>query len=418
MSSFAAFYSQIRASRVFTVVASLWLLTFLIIGTHSLVNPTKNTVFPTYREAGTKWLKGDKIYKNNRKFVYSPLGAAFFAPFAAIPLPAANIAWRLLTTGVYVGAIVWWLRAGLHRGITRHLDQWVFLLLLPLSLGNIHNAQINPLIIGLLMVAILACREGLWTLSALAIGLATYFKIYPLAVGLLLLILYPRQLLWRLVLVLIGMGALTFILQKPDYVWQQYELWIKYRMQDNRFEYKDENASRDFWMVLRFLQIPITQGAYQILQVASGGAIAILLLVGRIRQWPQDRLIVALFALVSCWMLLFGPSTESATYIMMAPAIALALVQACAHPERYSKGMRYGIIVATIVSVIALEINALISREWVDTRTPPFMSIQPIGALLFLGYTLAALRSKYWTKETLDAGAEQPVIESKGVVAD
>jgi len=391
-----AHFHQIWASRLPLLVTALWLLMACVVGTHSVVRPTKNTVFPTYHAAGEKWVQGKKIYKNNRRFVYSPLAAAAFAPFSKLPLSAAGLLWRLINIGAFVGAVAWWLRSGLHRGLAQKHYPWVFLLLLPLSLGNFHNAQVNPLIISLILVAILACREKLWTLSAVAIGIATYFKIYPLAAGLLLLLLYPRQLWWRLAVVLVSLGALTFILQDPLYVKKQYELWIQYRLADNRFEYDNEIASRDFLMILRALHIPITQRVYQGLQLAAGAAIAVLLLTGRLRGWAQDRLMVGLLSLVTCWMMLFGPSTESATYVIMAPALAFALVQACSQPERYSKAMRATIIAAVVVSIVALEINALVSRAWVDTRTPPFMAIQPFGALLFLGYSLAALRSRYW----------------------
>ena len=67
------------------------------------------------------------------------------------------------------------------------------------------------MIIGLLMVAILAAHEKRWTLSAVALGFSAYLKIYPLSVGLLLVLLYPRQLGWRLALTLILMGAASFL---------------------------------------------------------------------------------------------------------------------------------------------------------------------------------------------------------------
>ncbi len=102
----------------------------------------------------------------------------------------------------------------------------VYLLILPLSLGNFNNGQVNPMIIGLLMVAIIAAHEKRWTLSAVALGFSVYLKIYPLSVGLLLVVLYPRQLGWRLALTLILMGAASFLLQRPAYVLEQYQTLV------------------------------------------------------------------------------------------------------------------------------------------------------------------------------------------------
>ena len=47
------------------------------------------------------------------------------------------------------------------------------------------------LLIGLIMMAILAAYSKRWTVSAVCKGIAAYLKIYPLAVGLLLVLIYP-----------------------------------------------------------------------------------------------------------------------------------------------------------------------------------------------------------------------------------
>lgn len=403
--------SRIRSSRFFTVVVLLWVLVLLGIFGRALARPNANTVFTTYQKAGAKWLKGKRYYKKQggRGFVYSPLAAASFAPYAALPTPLATIAWRLLNTGVFVGAVAWWLRKGMYRGITRKLEPWLFLLLLPLTLGNINIAQVNPLIIGLLMMAIVACEEKRWFLAALCVGIPTYFKIYPLAIGLLLVVLHPRQFSWRLALTLVGMGLLTFILQKPSYVLEMHRQWIATRSADNRFEYEDVIASRDLWMVFRFLHIPITQKAYQLLQVATGAAIAVVVLYGKVKAWSRDRILVALFSLSSAWMILLGPSTESATYVMLAPAVAFSLVQAFGNPKVFSPGMRLWISLALAVELLALALNAFIRMP----RTPPFMAIQPIGALIYLGYAIASLRSRYWPEA--DQPASPAMLEAKEV---
>jgi hypothetical protein len=43
---------------------------------------------------------------------------------------------------------------------------------------------------------------------------------------LLLVLLYPRQLGWRLAVILVLLGALSFTLQQPAYVFEQYQRWF------------------------------------------------------------------------------------------------------------------------------------------------------------------------------------------------
>src|ERR1700761_2571820 len=155
-------------------------------------------VFQTYEEAGRKWTAAQPLYPYTRGFVYSPLVAAFFALFSWFPVSLGSVLWRLLTAAIFIWAIFWWLKAEINRRIPESSYWLVFLLILPLSLGNFNNGQVNPMIIGLLMIAIVAAHEKRWTLSAVVLGFSTYLKIYPLSVGLLLVLLSPRQLGWRL----------------------------------------------------------------------------------------------------------------------------------------------------------------------------------------------------------------------------
>ena len=184
-------------------VIALWMTVLLIIAVRVALFYQQHNAYVTYVDAGRKWIESQPLYSTTRGFVYSPLIAAFFAPFAWLPVWLGALIWRLLTVAVFIGTIFWWLRAGLHNRIPRSSYWLVFLMLLPLSLGNFNNGQINPLLIGLLMTAVLAAYSKRWAISAICVGIAAYLKIYPLAVGLLMVLIYPRQLGWRLAVTLI-----------------------------------------------------------------------------------------------------------------------------------------------------------------------------------------------------------------------
>jgi hypothetical protein len=379
-------------------VAGLWAAVLLGIWIRVGLFSHSHDVFGTYADAGRKWTASQPLYSYTRGFVYSPLVAAFFAPFSWLPISLGSVLWRLLNAALFVGAIFWWLKSEISSRIPKSSYWLVFLLILPLSLGNFNNGQVNPMIIGLLMVAILAAYEERWTLAAFAVGFSTYLKIYPLSVGLLLVLLYPRQLGWRLALALILMGAVSFILQRPAYVLEQYQRWFSTRAADDRRMNMDI-APRDFAMILRLLHIHLSAHMVLVLQLLAGAGAAALCVVGRLRKWSEKRLLTCVFSTGTCWMLLFGPATEDATYAMIAPVLVFALVQALY--QNTLSWMRVLVCASFAFLLVGLILNAFFSLK----KTPALMSVQPFGALLFAGYSIFwVFRSSLWEerREVLD----------------
>ena len=374
------------------VVIGLWVAVLLGICIRIGLISHSHDVFVTYYDAGRKWIASQPLYSYTRGFVYSPLIAAFFVLFAWLPLSLGAVLWRLLDAAVFISAIFWWLKAEIHDRIPASSYWLAFLLILPLSLGNFNNGQINPLIIGLLMIAMLAARYRQWTLSAICVGICAYLKIYPLSVGLLLVLVYPRKLGWRVALTLILMGALPFILQRPAYVFEQYQRWFAFRAADDRRMNMDI-APRDFAMVLRVLHINLSATVFLVVQILAGAGAAVVCVIGRVRKWSEERLLICIFTLGTCWMLLFGPATEDATYAMIAPALSFAMVQAFS--QMTPSWMRVLTCVSYAVLLVGLILNAFFGLK----KTPYSMSVQPFGALLFAGYTVIwVFASSLWNQ--------------------
>ena len=230
-------------------------------------------------------------------------------------------------------------------------------------------------------------------MAAICVGLSVYFKLYPVALGLVLAVVYVKEFAWRFLLALIGIGAASFLLQHPDYVWNQYQLWFVSRVADNRRLYALQIAPRDLYMVLRALHIPISDRVYLIIQVASGGAIALLSWLGRYRfRWSETRLLMAIFCFVCVWMMLCGPATESATYVIVAPAVILALFQSFA--QGVPGWMRIMIVSSLGILLMGLVINSFLRLE----KNVYVMSVQPMATLIFGCFVVAwTLRDSAWT---------------------
>src|SRR5262245_49755812 len=181
-----------------------WVLVIGVAALRALAWPRTHSVYPIFAQAARNWQEGQPLYAQAAPtagawdvFRYSPLVAAALTPLSWLPDPAGGVLWRLINAGALLGGIFWFSRAVLlvFAGNRRGL---LFLLVLPLAAGNLNNGQSNPLVLGLVLGAVAAAAERRWNLSAGCLALGCLFKIYPLAVGLLLVVVYPRRLGLRL----------------------------------------------------------------------------------------------------------------------------------------------------------------------------------------------------------------------------
>jgi len=374
--------------KAWATVITLWAALIIGVLIRSLLKPASGTVFPIFHTAGDHWMHSQDLYAGH-DYLYSPLVAGLFSPLALLPLWLANLLWRTTVVAVYLMAVLMWLREGTSRIPTKYHAS-VFLILLPLSVGSINNAQSNPLVIALVMFGLIASRASRWALAALCIAVVTYLKIYPLAAGLLLAVLFPKQFTWRLGAALLALGALSFVLQKPSYVLEQYHSWVSTRSVDER-HYSVMNRPRDLWTLLYACGIELNLRLYFFIQISGGACIAALVFFGRLKKWGTDRQLTMIFTLTSCWMLLLGPATESATYIMLAPAISLAAVEAFSRP--FPRWMR-----ALAATALTILIGGAAFISFAGRRRDLWsMSIQQIGTVLFVVFVLAwVFRNSLW----------------------
>ena len=383
------------------VVFGLWLVVILVVTIRGLAAPHQNSVFLVFRDAGRAWAAGQPLYAQVGKYLYSPLAAAFFAPFSLIPDWAGSGLWRLVTGLAYFFAVLCWFgrdevplvrflaRRDANPSDERELvpTEFGLLMLLPLSIGNLNNGQASPLIIALMLFACLAFLEERWTLAAACISVAAFFKIYPLAIGLLLAVIEPRKLGWRLIVGILILGALSLVLQRPNYVTGQYRDWWRCLTEDQRRVSTELGSWRDTWLLLRIIHVPITVAGYAVLQVLAALAAAFLCW-RRSKVWNRAAVIWFAFTIGCLWITLFGPSTELATYIFVAPSMAFAcawVLWPMVKREQPVQGFRLIPIVAYALLLLAEALNA-----WVPVirQNSHLHAIQPIAALLFLGFII------------------------------
>jgi hypothetical protein len=377
----------------------VWAAILIVCCTRALVRPNVKSVYPIFATAARHWVAGQELYDELGPgldhFRYSPLVAAFLVPFSVLPDSLGATLWRLCNAAVYLAAFGWWVRAVLPATLTLPQRACLFLLIVPLSIGSLNNGQSNPLVLGLLLASIAAARTDRWNLSAACVGLACLFKVYPLAVGLLLAAAYPRRMTLRLTLAVAAGLALPFAMQDVIYVAGQYQSWLHHLLTYDRQNLAANLWYRDLRLLCRAWMVPLDHRAYLVTQLAAGAVMAVLCIAARRAGWPRARLLLLLFALACCWMTLLGPATESCTHILLAPTLAWALFDAW-------QTRRWSLPAVLIGGSYALFLACQLVVWFPIGRAVHTLGLQPLAVLFLLTAILLS------TLHTLVAPIEPP----------
>jgi Glycosyltransferase family 87 len=396
-----------------TVIAWIsWAVALLVLVVRFCTGCHRAYAFDDYMLAGSHWIHGEYLYANWRGFIYSPITAAFFAPFACLPPAVAYTLWLLLSVAILLGGLATLLKTTFVSVINRAYAGIIYLLLLPFVLGNLDVGQANALVIGLLMFSVAAVREERWNTAVLCVAIPAFFKIYPLAIGMLICAIAPRRFGWRLLIALVLLGVAPFLFQRWAYVADQYHAWVITRTSDDRLNYPINYVPLDLWFLLhRISHLPIRPWFYTLIQAGTGVGVALFCIWGKWKYWRTERVLSALFFLGSIWMVLCGPATESHTYLLLAPALVLGLVQS------FSRGhpvwLRALICAAYVLQFVNHNTRTSylfhLKAEWI-------FSAQPISALLFLGNCIYWLLSDSFWLERPAPSAEVPRWSSSSAI--
>jgi hypothetical protein len=225
------------------------------------------------------------------------------------------------------------------------------------SLHSMYIGQANLVMLGCALFGLAAAAGGRWNRAAGALALATLIKGYPLALALLLGGIYPRKFILRYLAALSLGLLLPFVTHRPAVVAGQYLNWFDHL--------------RDSTEIMR-----------ERLRVAGAGVLGLCWLEAWRTADPRRRL-TRLGQLYWVWVALFGPATESCTYVVLGPAIAWALIDAYRRPT------------GPLTRLLLLS-SLLLTGPLVTDLAGPWLrnfanehGSQPIGALLLLAYLLA-----------------------------
>ncbi len=382
-----------------------WFVLLAGVGLRLGLRPRTQTVYPIFAQAGRDWMDGEDVYRLDRcpgappaptsmgellrprtrapvgwgleSYRYSPLVAALLVPVSLLPDRAGELLWRLGNVAALLAAARWWLRRAAPYLLSRSQRGLFLLVLVPFSIGSVNNGQTNPLLLALLLATFTACAERRFNLASLCFALAFWLKLYPLVFGLLLVLMYPRPLGWRLPLAVLLFGAGAFVLQRPEYVAAEYVTFARALSLDDRSDWPTGAAYRDLRLLCRVFGLSIGAEAYTALRLGSAILVAALCWAGR--RWSVRRRLNSTLNLGLCWVLLFGPATESPTYQLLGPVMAWAVIDAWRRPLA-----RAVVVASAAAATVAIGANLFPWASQVHAFAP-----QPLSALLLFGLLIA-----------------------------
>ncbi len=199
--------------------------------------------------------------------------------------------------------------------------------------------------IGLMLMATAWVMREKWSLAAVAIAVATLFKLYPIAFGLLLIVLYPKKMGWRIVACL-AIGAVCRLCCSITITFPPSMCSGRISVQRRPREgFKNQLVSRLSHGVAN-LCWPMNKVQYLIAELTVAAMIAVISFTRPIeaiaKKCAAHRHALARVLLDGC----VRPSTESSTYILLAPLMAWVLVLAEAIPSARVARISYGMIFA------------------------------------------------------------------------
>ena len=384
----AWFHARTRWEK--TAIA-VWGAVLLFVSVRVFIFPDSRTVYPIFSASGHLWWDGAELYEPYRPtqvrngYRYAPGFAILITPFAVLPDSIGGVLWRLFGAATFLGSLVWFVRSVLPLRLTGNPLAWLLLLTLPLMLQSLNNGQANLLVAGCMLATVAAVREERWNLASMFLAIAFLCKLYPLVLGLVLIVLYPRQLIWRMPLACAVTLLAPFLCHQPDYVIDQYGKFIALLRSEDRSEISGQHMYRDLWLLIYLYGLPISRSAYMIVQVAAGAGVAALCWHRQRLGWSPQALLTSTLALVTAWMMLLGPATESSSFALLALPFAWSVVEAV---QGKTRSARHGLLWASFAMFILAVVVGGMQREWRFHEA----GVHSWGSLCYLMYLLSEPR--------------------------
>jgi len=293
-----------------------------------------------------------------------------------LPHWLGGILWNLLG----IAALLWAMRQFVREVLPGHWPPWREAMLVALVLvGTLRgswSAQSNALVIAMAMLAAVAVKKERWWAASVLLAAPVFIKLWPMALALLLMACWPRQLVGRFCVVLAAGLLVPFLTRPPGAVYQQYYeyyFWLTGPLSLDRW-----GGYRDAVTIFEQMGLHLGRYGYPVLQAEAAMLALAWCLWQRQQLGSERRLLTSILAVWPAWQLLFGPGSERLTYGIIAVAAAWALLVSFAEKRlRLLAGAAW--LLLSLFSMGAFE-------RAVQPVLPCAPALLPLGVLLFVSW--------------------------------
>lgn len=318
--------SSLEQSRKSTSpVYAWWVWVIYALAIACIVLFTKErTVTNAYRHGVERWFNSQPLYDDSgHGFIYFPQAALTFAPWAVMPHVMGEIVWRWSCIGVLCAAVHCLVR------LLKGNSDWFLIASIAtvaLSWTSAQAGQSTLPMTALMIFAAIGLHQKRWWLATCLLVLGVAVKPLTMVMVLLVAGIYPSM-LWRLAVGFVVMVLIPFATQSPSYVIDQY--WGCLDML--RAAYKQGDNPKDYWAqlfgMLRVFGVEVPPMIQTVARLTAAiGTLGACWWASR--RLPSARAAWYLFALSTCYLMLFNPRTEGNTYAMVGPIYGILLAEA------------------------------------------------------------------------------------------
>jgi hypothetical protein len=359
---------------------ALWVILAIGVAIKCLVQPSSHTVFPVFAVGARSWWADISLYVRcveQDLFRYSPTFAVAMTPFGLLPHWAGGVLWGIASTALLVWTVRVFLREILPGDWPPQREALLLTLVLIGSARGIWSGQSNALLISLAMWACVAIARRQWWLAAFLLAGPVFMKLWPIALALLLMACWPRQLIGRFCAAAGVLAAVPFLTRPFATVCWQYSGWFAMLRSTQQERW---HGYRDAWTIWEYLQTPVPYNVYEMLQVETGLAVLAWCLWQRQALGPTRRLLASVFSIWVGWQLFLGPGSERLTYLIVAPTMAWVLLTSLAE-----KRLR-------VLAVAAWLLATLLSMGAFERLLLPIIpfapALLPLGVAVYLAWVV------------------------------
>jgi hypothetical protein len=363
----------------------LWGLLGLGVAIAVGLRPEAHTVTPEYRGAAEKWFRGEDVYtlQTIHGYLYSPSSTLLYWPITLLPLVPGEILWRLLIVGSLALAV--WRLTELVLGKTN--VQWfglVTLLTIPACFSSARNGQTNMPLAACMVFAVVALADRRWGWAAFWLAVTVWLKPVAMVIVLLGLALYP-PLRVRLMVGLLAVMALPWLNLDWHYVWREHVLFLQKMALASA---PKEDVFYDLRGMLIQMGFHPQDSILTIIRAAAGGGVLYLAWQASRAQKDERRAAFLVGALSAAYLMIFSPRTETNSYVILAPFIAVLAVR---------KGLLEGLTTQSVLlGLLAITLGTDSYGSFIFHSTNLWLKV--LSALIFLAMiSYDILRKIPWT---------------------